>query len=59
VQYNTCIEQQFHLAPNCTAIRRHEELMRLQLNTLGARVSGSVREKVGDVYETTLASQTL
>jgi len=57
VQYNTSIEQQFQLASNCTATRRDEEFMRLQFNTLGARVSGSVREKVGNVYEPTLAFQ--
>jgi len=36
VQYNTSIEQEFLLASTCTAARRHEELMRLQLNKLGA-----------------------
>jgi len=57
VQYYTSIGQQFHLASTCTATRRFEKLVQLQLNKLGTRISGSVREKVGDVFEVILVTQ--
>lgn len=57
VQYNTSIGQQFHLASTCTATRRVEKFVQLQLNKLGTRISGSVREKVGDVYEAKLVTR--
>jgi len=59
MQYNTSIGQQFHLASTCTATRRLEKLVQLQLNKLGARISGSVREEVGDVCEPILAQSNM
>lgn len=57
MQYNTSIGQKFLLASACTDTRRHETLVRIQLDKMGARLSGCVRGQVGDVYEPILATQ--